>query len=116
VDLDPDDSDDVDPIVDLDDRGIISEFLKSKGIEDISKIKYEGDDGTPEDVDWDNLDSQEKLNILSQLDSSNDSDLDDSEIQLINTIRNSKMSPVEYLNYVAKTGADTYAQNLQRAN
>lgn len=97
----------------LDDRGIISEFLKSKGIEDISKIKYENDEGIEEDIDWDTLDSKEKLSILNQLNSSNESDLDDSEIQLINTIRNSKMSPSEYLNYITQRGVDQYVQNAQ---
>ena len=41
---DPDGTTDPDLIPELDDRGIISEFLKSRGIEDISKIKYEGEE------------------------------------------------------------------------
>jgi hypothetical protein len=61
------------------------------------------------------LDSSEKLSILNNLDSTNDTGLDDSEIQLINSIRSSKMSPAEYLNYVAQRGADQYAQNLAGA-
>jgi hypothetical protein len=61
------------------------------------------------------LDSSEKLSILNNLDSTNDTGLDDSEIQLINSIRSSRMSPAEYLNYVAQRGADQYAQNLAGA-
>lgn len=99
---------------DLDDRGILSEFLKSKGIEDISKIKYESDEGE-EEIDWDTLDSSEKLSILNQLEAKPEEDLDDSEIQLINAIRNSRMSPREYINYIAARGADQYARNLQGA-
>jgi hypothetical protein len=80
--------------------------LKSNGIEDISKIKYEGEDGAEEEVDWDTLDSSEKLSILSSLNSADNTGLDDSEVQLVNAIRKSKMSPSEYLNYIAQRGAD----------
>ena len=111
--LESEDTTNVDQNIELDDRGIISEFLKSRGIEDISKIKYEDEDGQEEEIDWDTLGSSEKLNILNQLNSGSDNDLDDSELQLINAIRGSKMSPAEYLNYIAQRGADQYAQNLQ---
>lgn len=105
-------ADKTDPTTELDDRGIISEFLKSRGIEDISKIKYEGEDGSEEEIDWDTLDSSEKLAILNQLNSGNDNGLDDSEAELINTIRRSKMSPAEYLEYITRRGVDQYAQSL----
>lgn len=113
---DPDGTTDPDPIPELDDRGIISEFLKSRGIEDISKIKYEGEDGEEEEIDWNTLDSSEKLSILNQLNSGPETDLDDSELQLINAIRSSRMSPSEYLNYITQRGVDQYAQSLQGAN
>ena len=113
---DPDGTTDPDPIPELDDRGIISEFLKSRGIEDISKIKYEGEDGEEEEIDWNTLDSSEKLSILNQLNSGPETDLDDSELQLINAIRSSRMSPSEYLNYITQRGVDQYAQSLQEAN
>lgn len=105
-----------DPKPELDDRSIISEFLKSRGIEDISKIKYEGEDGEEEEIDWDSLDSSEKLSILNQLNSGSENDLDDSELQLINTIRSSRMSPSEYLNYITQRGVYQYSQSLQGAN
>lgn len=113
---DPDGTTDSDLIPELDDRGIISEFLKSRGIEDISKIKYEGEDGEEEEIDWNTLDSSEKLSILNQLNSGPETDLDDSELQLINAIRSSRMSPSEYLNYITQRGVDQYAQSLQEAN
>ena len=113
---DPDGTTDPDLIPELDDRGIISEFLKSRGIEDISKIKYEGEDGEEEEIDWNTLDSSEKLSILNQLNSGPETDLDDSELQLINAIRSSRMSPSEHLNYITQRGVDQYAQSLQEAN
>ena len=113
---DPDGTTDPDLIPELDDRGLISELLKSRGIEDISKIKYEGEDGEEEEIDWNTLDSSEKLSILNQLNSGPETDLDDSELQLINAIRSSRMSPSEYLNYITQRGVDQYAQSLQGAN
>lgn len=101
--------------VELDDRGILQEFLNSRGIEDISKIKYEGEDGEEEEVSWDSLDSKEKLSILNSLSNEEyENDLDDSEIQLINSIRSSRMSPAEYINYAVQTGADQYARSMQQ--
>lgn len=96
------------------DRDILSEFLKSKGIEDLTKIKYEGEDGEEEEISWDSLDQSEKLTILHQLNSNPEVDLDESEIQLINTIRNSKMSPEEYINYVFQRNLEEYTQNNQQ--
>ena len=46
-----------------DDRDIISEYLKQRGVSDISKIKYEGDDGEETERNWDTLDAEEKLQI-----------------------------------------------------
>lgn len=112
----PDGGSNLDTNIELDDRGIISEFLKSRGIEDMSKIKYEGEDGDEEEIDWDTLDSFEKLSILNQLNLGSETDLDDSELQLINAIRNSRMSPSEYLNYITQRGVDQYAQILQEGN
>lgn len=105
-------------IQDNEDIDIISELLKSKGIKDSSKIKYETDSGEVEEVDWNSLSAQEQLNILrSENNSSNNSnnELDDAEIDFINTIRNSKMSPQEYINYVQNRGIQQYLQNNQVA-
>lgn len=98
------------------DIDIISELLKSKGIKDSSKIKYETDNGEVEEVDWNSLSAQEQLNILrSENNSSTNDELDDAEIDFINTIRNSKMSPQEYINYVQNRGIQQYLQNNQVA-
>jgi len=49
------------------------------------------DSGAIVERSWDSLDKEEKLNILVQRESEEDS-LNDSETELINTIRNSGMS------------------------
>ena len=98
---------------DLTDSDIISELLKSKGIEDRTKIKFENEDGDIEEYNWDDLANEEKLNIISSQEAIED-DLDDSEIQLINAIRSSNMSPNEYINYIQQVGINTYLQNAQQ--
>lgn len=99
----------------LSDSDVISELLRSKGIDDRTKIKFQNDDGEIEEHNWDDLDDADKLNIISSNESVEDG-LDDDEIQLLNTIRQSKMTPAEYLNYVQQNGIDRYLQNAQQPN
>lgn len=91
---------------------IIAELLRQRGITDTAKIKYENESGEIEEISWENLPKEDKLNILSVPEViSNETELDDTEIELINAIRSSKMSPAEYMNYVQRRGIETYLQN-----
>lgn len=101
--------DDLDDSTDeLSDRDVLERYLQSKGIEDLSKIKYEDEEGEEIEKDWDSLEGVDKLNILNSVQSNNP--LDPSEMELISAIRNSRMSPREYLDYVAQTSINQYAQ------
>lgn len=91
----------------------ISELLKSKGIEDPTKIKFENENGEIEEVDWNSLELQDKLSILNSSTEDNDEGLDASEIELINAIRESELSPAEYLQYLQRTSIENYIQNAQ---
>lgn len=91
---------------------ILVTLLKSKGIEDPEKIKFENEDGNIEEISWKNLSRDEQLNILKSSDSDPDTDLDDSEIDLINQLRSSKMTPEEFIAAVKQQGAAEYAQSL----
>lgn len=103
-----DDSDD--NLDNLDNEGLILSLLKSKGIEDISKIKFENDEGEIDEVDWNSLSSKDKLNILnSSLEEK--SELDASEMELINAIRNSQLTPAEYVQYLQRVSVENYIQN-----
>lgn len=102
-----DDSNDIDPV--------IQELLRSKGINDSSKIKFENEDGDIEEHDWNSLTEEDKLGILQSGEDYDEYEpeegLDNDEIQLINSIRSSKMTPSEYLNYVQRNGVNNYIQN-----
>lgn len=100
-------SEDVDPV--------IQELLRSRGIDDSSKIKFENEDGDIEEHDWNSLSNEDKLGILQSQEDYNsyepEEGLDDDEIQLINSIRSSKMTPAEYMNYMQQTGVNNYIKN-----
>lgn len=91
----------------------LTSLLKSRGIEDKSKIKFATEEGDIEEVDWDSLSNEDKLNILSSSESTPENGLDESEIQLINAIRNSGMSPSEYLQFIGNGEVERYIQNSQ---
>lgn len=91
----------------------LTSLLKSRGIEDKSKIKFATEEGDVEEVDWDSLSNEDKLNILSSSESTPENSLDESEIQLINAIRNSGMSPSEYLQFIGNGEVERYIQNSQ---
>ena len=92
----------------------LTSLLKSRGIEDRSKIKFATEEGDVEEVDWDSLSNEDRLNILSSSESTPENSLDDSEIQLINAIRNSGMSPAEYLQFIGNGEVQRYIQNSQQ--
>ena len=96
-----------------DEEDFIVTLLKSKGIEDMSKIKFEDEAGTIEEKNWDNLSNEEKLNILSYSSQDSNTDLDDNEVQLINTIRESGLTPAEYIQKLQTDVINSYTQNNQ---
>lgn len=95
---------------DYSEDNFIDSLLRSRGIEDSSKIKFENDEGEIEEVDWNTLSNQDKLNILNSSEESPEDGLDDSEIQLINAIRQSGMSPTEYLQQIQSDSVNSYIQ------
>lgn len=95
---------------------LITALLKQRGI-DPAKIKFENENEEIEEMTWDSLSLEDKLNILN---TSNESDpaegLDDSEIELINAIRESNLTPSEYLQYMQQSSIEAYLQNVQSQN
>lgn len=93
----------------------INSLLKSKGIDDITKIKFEDDDGSIQERNWNDLSIEEKLKIVNFVEQPEDG-LDDDEIKLINTIRESSLTPSEYLEQIQKQSVDNYIHNSQDQN
>ena len=72
------------------------ELLTRQGISDMNKIKFEDESGAVVEKAWDSLSNNEKLMILSHQEDP-DTSLDDAEIELINQIRESGMTPDQYI-------------------
>ncbi len=88
------------PSQNQDQSDFISDFLKTRGIDDVSKIKFEDDNGNIEEKDWNSLTKEEKFNILNTplvSQKEEDNSLSDEEIQLLNQIRQSNLTPSQYI-------------------
>lgn len=92
----------------------ISDYLKTIGINDSNKIKFEDEQGNIQEKSWNDLTENEKLNILKtpnvkQTDPSETSNygLDDSETALINYLRQNNLSPDEYANMLQESGKNS---------
>lgn len=82
------------------DEDLTNDLLNIRGIKDLDKIKFEDESGAIVERSWDSLDKNEKLNILAgkqEYPQDDSQQLDDDEISLINTIRNSGMSVEQYM-------------------
>ena len=78
------------------DEDLTTEVLRLKGITDPGKIKFEDETGAIVERAWDSLSREEQINILIDQEVEQQ-DFDYSELQLINTIRESGMTPDEYI-------------------
>ena len=82
---------------------LLSDFLKTRGIDDVSKIKFEDENGNVEERDWYSLTKQEKFNILNtplEITEPDNQDLSNEEIQLLNEIRKSNLTPQQYIQQI----------------
>ena len=87
---------DQEPVQKEDDFDLTKELLTLQGISDMNKIKFEDESGAVVEKAWDTLSNNEKLMILSHQEDP-DTSLDASEIELINQIRESGMTPIQYI-------------------
>lgn len=101
-------------IVNEEDEDIIVDLLKAKGIQDISAIKWENEDGIVEERDFNSLSRQEQLEILNSFDEQADeTDLSDSEIDVINAWREYDLSPEQYIDYLKQQAVEEYLRQQE---
>lgn len=79
-----------------DEDDLTTEVLRLKGIADPEKIKFEDETGAIIERPWNSLSKAEQLNILASQED-DDTGLDESELELINSIRESGLSIKEYM-------------------
>ena len=92
----------------------MSDFLKTRGIDDINKINFQDDEGNITERSWNDLSNEEKINILNmpleEKHEDNNNDLTQDEISLLTQIRQSNLSPTEFLQQIAGTQVEVTPQ------
>lgn len=85
----------------------VADYLKTRGIDDISKIKFEDDNGNIEERDWNSLSKEEKINILNTpLDNTDSSQnnieeyLSPEEIQFLSELRKNNLTPEQFVQQI----------------
>lgn len=95
-----------------DDSGdVVSLLLKNKGINPNS-IKFENEEGEIEERSFNDLSPEEQLQILNYSDDFETHDLDNDEVQFINSLRSNNMSIAEYNQYIANKAIQDYVNSL----
>lgn len=92
---------------------IVNKLLATKGIEG-TMIKYEGEDGEIEEVDFYSLPADEQLAILTSDDSDHNYGLDESEITTVNFLRENGVTFEEAIEYYKKQAIQEHldSQNI----
>lgn len=92
---------------------LVDQLLASKGIKG-SIIQYENDEGEIEEVDFYTLPAEEQLAILQSSDPVPSNDLDESEIQTINFLRQNNVTLEEAREYFRREAVQEYidSQNI----
>ena len=88
---------------------LISNLLAQKGITDASKIQIEDEDGNIQELDFNSLPIEEQLEILQQ----ETPELDDSEIETINYLRENGVGIQELIEYHRNQAIQEYLQTQQ---
>lgn len=85
----------------------MSEFLSTYGVEN-GIITYENEDGTTEDISFNDLDDAEKLNILRELTTPN---LSENEIATVNYLRRNNATLQDVIEYYSNQAVENYIKN-----
>jgi len=83
----------------------LTSYLKSRGIEDVTKIQFENDEGEIEEKNWNDLSKEEQLTMLQELSSS---DYTDYERQVINYLRTNNTDLQGVIDYFSQKAVDDY--------
>lgn len=92
---------------------LIFDVLKAKGIEDIEKIKFEGEDGQIEEVSFYDLSYEEQSEILKSSDQDIDFGLNDDEVNTINLLRNNGIQLSDLIEYYKQEAVQEYVSSLE---
>ena len=96
-----------------DDDDVITSYLKLNGIDDPTKIQFENEDGSIDEVDFNSLSKEEQLTMLRELGSAGYSDY---EKEVINYLRKNNTDLQGVITYFQNKAIEEYlAQNPNQA-
>jgi len=96
------------------DEDVIVSYLKSRGIEDPTKIKFETDEGEEEEKDWNSLSKEEQLTMLKELSTS---DYTDYEREVVNYLRRNNTDLQGVIDYFSQKAVEDYlAENPDKVH
>lgn len=84
---------------------VLISFLKDRGISDPTKIQFENENGEIEDVDFNSLSKEEQLVMLQEL---SKPDLSDHEVQVINYLRQNRVTFDQVIDHFANQKLEAY--------
>lgn len=90
-----------------DEADYMETYLKSFGIEDGKTLKFENEDGTTEEVDFNSLSNKEKFEVLKDL---ADPRLADHEIETINYLRQNNATLQDVVEYFSQKAVKEYIE------
>ena len=94
----------------------LEDFLRTRGIDNLQKINFEDDNGELIERSWNDLSKEEKINILNtplniqSEEEREDNGLTEEEINLLSQIRQSNLTPTEFLKQIAGTEVEATPQ------
>lgn len=95
----------------IEESDLITDLLRSKGIEDPTQINYEDDDGLIEKINFYSLPYKEQLEILRSNDADIDYGLNDTEVEAISFLRDNNVSLQEAVEYFQRRAVEDYIDN-----
>lgn len=103
-----------DPSEEVDDKSsdFISSYLKEYGIDDPSKIKFENESGEIEEVDFNSLSDEDKLNIFKELSNPGYTDY---EKEVINYLRTNNVTLDKLIEYYQEQAIESYLKDNPEA-
>lgn len=90
---------------------LISQLLKSKGIEDHTKIQFENENGEIEYYNFYDLEPEEQLAILNSSEADINYGLTDSEVEVINLLRSNNITFEDAINYYKREAVEEYLRD-----
>jgi hypothetical protein len=90
----------------------LAAYLKMKGIKDPSKLTFEREDGTQEEVDFKDLSTEDKLQILGSMEDS--PNLSDDEINTINFLRQNNLTLSDFVQAREQQAVQQYANRQEQ--